>query len=80
MGSVDNLAFEEYKSVPTPVPIQCGVFDVENIARKLIGAAGVDSNDAGSAKTYLTGYGRASAELREVLVDWVEWLANLCTD
>ena len=80
LGSADNLAFEEYPRVPPPVPVQCDVYDVKTIARKLNDAAGVDSVDAASAKTYLTGYGRALAKLREVLVDWAEWLANLCPD
>ena len=77
---MNNLAFEEYPSVPPPVPIQYDVFDVKNIARKLNSAVGVDSVDTTSTKPYLTGYGRASAELREVLVDWAEWLSNSCPD
>ena len=76
----DNLAFEDYDRVPEPVPVQCDPFEIEKIARKLNGAAGVDSVDAAHAKVYLTGYGRASAELREVMVDWAEWLANEMPD
>ena len=37
---------------------------------------GIDSVDAAQAKLYLTGYGKASQELTEVLVDLAEWLAN----
>ena len=55
-------------------------FKIEGIARKLNGAAGVDSVDAAHAKVYLTGYRRALAELREVMVDWAEWLANTTPD
>ena len=80
LGSADNLAFKEYPSISPPVPVQCDVFDVENIAQKLNGTADVDSVDATSANTYLTGYGRALAELWEVLVDWAKWLANSCPD
>ena len=76
LGHEDNLAFEEYPRVPEPVPVQCDPFEIKKIARKLNGAAGVDSVDAAQAKVYLTGYRRASAELREVMVDWAEWLAN----
>ena len=60
--------------------VQYDIFDVEKIARKLNGATGVDSVDAVSVKTYLTGYRRALAELREVLVDWAKWFANSCPD
>ena len=68
----NNLAFETYPRVPDPIPLQCDVFEVEKIARKLNGAAGVDSVDAAQAKTFLTGFSRASAELREVMVDMAE--------
>ena len=80
IGNADNLAFEEYPRVPEPVPIQCDPFEIEGIARKLNGAAGVDSVDAAHAKVYLTGYGRASAEMREVMVEWAEWLVNTTPD
>ena len=66
--------------MPDPVSIECNPFEIEGIARKLIGAARVDSVDAAHAKVYLMGYGRASAELREVMVDWAEWLANTKPD
>ena len=62
--------------MPEPVPVQCDPFEIEKIARKLNGAAGVDIVDAAQAKVYLTGYGRASAELWEVMADWAEWLAK----
>ena len=76
----NNLAFEPYPRVPDPIPLQCDIFEVKTIARKLHGAAGVDSVDAAQAKTFLTGFGRASAELREVMVDMAEWLANTTPD
>ena len=33
LGSVYNLAFEDYPCMPQPVPVQCDIFDMENIAK-----------------------------------------------
>ena len=49
---------------------------MEDVAKKLGGAAGVDSVDAANARAYLTVYGRVMAELREDMAEWGEWLAN----
>ena len=76
LGADGNLAYQPYESCPETVPLQCDAMGVEAIASKLSGAAGLDSVDAAMAKAMLTAYGRSSAELREELVEWAEWLAN----
>ena len=65
-----------YPLCPQTVPLQCDVGGVEAIPSKLSGTAGIGSVDAAMAKAMLTAYGCRSAELREELVAWAEWLAN----
>ncbi len=76
LESEDNISFEKYPCFPDPVPVQCDGLNVENIAKTLGRAAGLDSIDEAMAKVMLLNYGRASARLREVLVWLAEWLAN----
>ena len=64
--------FGRYKRGIDPILIQCNSYEVENIMQQLNGAAGIDSVDTVQVKVYLVGYGRASLELREVMMEWLE--------
>ena len=50
IGSEDCLAFEEYPRAPDPLDLIVGGDDVEKVAGKLSGAAGIDCVDAADAQ------------------------------
>ncbi len=68
LESEEDISFERYPHCPDPVPVQCDGFDVENIAKSLGEASGVNIVDEAMTKVMLINYGRALARLREVLV------------
>ena len=72
----NNIAFEEYEELPDPIPLECLPETLEKVALRLHGSSGPSSVDAAALKTYLLRYGRASAELREEMAAWAEWLGN----
>ena len=72
IGSEDCLAFEEYPRAPDPLDLIVGGDDVEKVAGKLSGAAGIDCVDAADAQGYLVAHEGASALLRGVMADLTE--------
>jgi hypothetical protein len=72
----NNIAFEEYEELPDPIPLECLPETLEKVALRLHGSSGPSSVDAAALKTYLLRYGRSSAELREEMAAWAEWLGN----
>ena len=46
------------------------------MANKLSGGAGPCSVDTVSLKNYMLRFGKQSAELREEMAAWTEWLGN----
>ena len=72
----NNLAFADYSEAPGIIPIDCPIGDAERVARQLHCSAGCSGVDAEHLKNQLLKHGKASAELREELVEWVLWLAN----
>ena len=72
----NSLAFSKFEEVPDPIPLDCSPEIVEAVARKLTGAAGCSSVDSALLKSALLRHGKASAELREELLDWTLWLGN----
>ena len=76
LSDPDNLAFTDYGADPDVIPIDCPIGDAERIARQLHRSAGCSGVDAEHLKNQLLKHGKASAELREELVEWALWLAN----
>ena len=76
LSDPNNLAFADHGEVPGIIPIDCPIGDAERIARQLNGSAGCSGVDAEHLKNQLLKHGKASAELREELVEWALWLAN----
>ena len=71
-----QFGFRALPILPSACPSVVRHCGWDNIAKRLGGAAGPDSVDAALAKSILTGYGRASAQLCDELVEWAQWLAN----
>ncbi len=76
LNSEDCIAFEQYPCCPDPIPVMCDEDSMESIANKLGGAVGPNSVDAATAKALMLNYGDASAELREEMLWWAEWMCN----
>ncbi|KAL7476842.1 hypothetical protein ACHAW6_002690, partial [Cyclotella cf. meneghiniana] len=72
----NNLAFADYGEAPDIIPIDCPLGDAERVALQLHGSTGCSGVDAEHLKNQLLKHGKASAELREELVEWALWLAN----
>ena len=71
------VSYPEYPDgVPDVVPICCTSDCVAEMAPKLSGGAGPSGVEAVQLKHWLLHFGRASAELREEMAMWVDWLAN----
>ena len=64
------------EGVPDCVPVFASSETVEDMAAKLSGGAGPSGVEAVQLKHWLLHFGRASAELREEMAEWVNWLAN----
>jgi hypothetical protein len=76
LADPNNLAFADYGKAPDIIPIDCPFGDVERVMRQLHGSTGCSGVDAEHLKNQLLKHGKASAELREELVEWALWMAN----
>jgi hypothetical protein len=70
------IAFEHYDEVPLLIPTDCTTEDLETLALQMSGSAGPSSFDAVMLRNCLLQYGRASAQLRQEIAKWVEWLSS----
>jgi hypothetical protein len=62
--------------VPTALPTNCTSKDLESLALRMSGSAGLSSFNGVMMRNCLLWYSRASSELRQEMADWVEWLSN----
>jgi hypothetical protein len=76
LGDPDCIAFEHYNEVPMALPMDCTSKDLEALALRMSGSAGLSSFDAVMLRNCLLWYGRASSKLRQEMANWVEWLSN----
>ena len=58
------------------MPLDITTDDIEWVASKLLGSTGVGGTDAVNLRNWLLRHGTGSAELREELAAWADWLAN----
>ncbi len=75
-GDPDCIAFEHYNKVPMALPMDCTSKDLEALALRMNGSAGLSSFDTVMLRNCLLWYGRASSKLRQEMANWVEWLSN----
>jgi hypothetical protein len=76
LSDPNSLAFSKFEEVPDPIPLDRNPEIIEANDRKLTGAAGCSSVDFALLKSALLRHGKASAELREELLEWTLWLGN----
>ena len=76
LSDPNNLAFADQGEAPGIIPIDCPIGDAERIDRQLHGSAGCSGVNAEHLKNQLLKHRKASAKLREELVEWALWLAN----
>ena len=72
----NNLAVADYGDALDIIPIDCPLGDAERVAGQLHGSTGCSGVDAEHLQNQLLKHSKASAELREELVEWTLWLAN----
>jgi hypothetical protein len=70
------IAFEHYDEVSAAMPMDCTPQDLETLALRMSGSAGLSSFDAVMLRNCLLRYGRASSKSRQEMADRVEWLSN----
>jgi len=63
------IAFKQYNEVPTAMPTDCTPKDLETLALRMSGSAGLSSFDAVMLRNCLLQYGRASGKLRQELAE-----------
>jgi hypothetical protein len=62
LGDPDCIAFEHYNKVPTALPTDCTSKDLEALALRISGMAGLSSFDAVMLRNCLLRYSRASSK------------------
>ena len=69
-------AFEEYEEVPETVPLDFTEDDITWVPSKLSGAAGALGAEAMELRNWLLRFGCTSEELRIVVENLADWMAN----
>ena len=69
-------AFEEYEEVPETVPLDFTEDDITWVPSKLSSAAGALGAEAMELRNWLLRFGFASEELRIVVENLDDWMAN----
>ena len=69
-------AFKEYEDIPKTIPLDFMENDVMWVSSKLSGAAGTLGSEAMELRNWILCFGCASEELRVVVVNLADWMAN----
>jgi hypothetical protein len=72
----DRGSFEEYPSIPEPLPLEITDEVVSVVGSRLSGGAGPGGTDAVSLRNWLLRFGKESEALRLEFAKLAEWLAN----
>ena len=72
----DISLMEKYDTLPDLVEIDITATTVERVARRLSGSAGPGGTDASNLQHWLLRFGRASAEFRKAVAEFVRWKSN----
>ena len=76
MGNPQLGIFEEYPETPEPIPLCVTVDTIETVAAKLSGGGGPSGTDAVDLCNWLLRFGAESEQLRQVIANLTNWLAN----
>ena len=76
LRDVKESSLKDYPTVPDIPEVVISDTDVEKVAKKLSGSAGLVNFDSSMMKNALLAHGGASGKLRSAIADLANWLAN----